>query len=110
MPEGVFVLEALEDMEVTIVEIGGVQRSKVKGTIKNVELSSPDGIEYTVPEHSFNLKVRFSKPGEIVFSGDDEVLRYIFKVTGINGEDTTKTVEETFGDLIVNVIMTIDIS
>ena len=43
-------------------------------------------------------------------SGDDEVLRYIFKVTGINGEDTTKTVEETFGDLIVNVIMTIDIS
>lgn len=110
LPEGVFVLEAPEDMEVTIVEIGGVQRSKVKGTIKNVELSSPDGIEYTVPEHSFNLKVRFSKPGEIVFSGDDEVLRYIFKVTGINGEDTTKTVEETFGDLIVNVIMTIDIS
>jgi hypothetical protein len=110
LPEGVFVVEVPEGMEVTTIKIDGVQRSKVKGIINDIKLSSPDGIEYIIPEHSFNLKVRFLKPGEIVFSGEDEVFRYIFKVKEGGGEDTTKTVEEHLDDSTVNVSMTIDIT
>lgn len=110
LPEGVYVVEAPEGMEVSTVETGGVKRSKVKGIIRDVKLSSTDGIEYTLPEQSFDLKVRFLKPGEVIFSGEDEVLRYIFKVKGAGGEDVTKTVEENFGGQTVHVTMTIDIT
>lgn len=110
LPEGVFVVEVPENMEVSTVNVDGVQRSKVKGIIKDVNLSSTDGIEYKIPEHSFDIKVRFLKPGEVVFSGEDELIRYIFKLEGAGGEDMTKTIEENFGGLTVYVKMTIDIS
>ncbi|TYQ12986.1 UNVERIFIED_CONTAM: carbohydrate binding protein [Acetivibrio alkalicellulosi] len=108
LPEGVIVVEVPEGMNIEYIETEGERRHKVVGAIDNISVIF-NGSEYTISSFSFDLKVRFSKPGEIVFVGTDEMFKYIINYEDINGNTVTQTVTEHFEDIVVNVNMIIDI-
>jgi len=109
LPIGVKVLEVPEWMSIETLEIDGITRYKVFGTLDSIPLNF-DGEKYTFSFYSFDIKVQFLKPGEILFDGKDA--KMIFKVDYINHDDkiSSDNVEAHPEDMAVKVTMKIDIT
>lgn len=109
LPIGVKVLEVPECMSIETLEIDGITRYKVSGTLDSIPLNF-DGEKYTFSVRGFDIKVQFLKPGEILFDGKDAKL--IFKVDYIDHDDNVifENIEIHPENMTVKVTMKVDIS
>jgi len=91
------------------VPMGGVNRIKLTGEINNIPFTFT-GTGYSFVVESFKIKVKFLKPGTIVFDGADSRLRYNFNYVDGAGNIHSKSVDKHFDDMTVNVTMKVDIN
>lgn len=109
LPAGVLLVEAPEWVSTQSVQIGGMSRTKLSGTINKLPLTF-NGVGYTFDINSFGIKVRFMKPGTIVFQRSDSWIRYNIDYIAEDGNSRSETLDKYFDDMTVNVTMSIDIN
>ncbi|MFZ5986222.1 MAG: discoidin domain-containing protein [Bacillota bacterium] len=109
LPEGVKVVEVPDGMSVLTEVVDGKTRYKVTGTINNVPLTF-NGIHYVLSPYSFDIKVRYMKPGAITFNGSDAKMTYTINYTDSGGVKRTHALVRQFDDMTVNVKVSIDVS
>lgn len=109
LPQGVLLVEAPEWISTESVPMGGVNRIKLTGEINNIPFTFT-GTGYSFVVESFKIKVKFLKPGTIVFDGADSRLRYNFNYVDGAGNIHSKSVDKHFDDMTVNVTMKVDIN
>lgn len=109
LPIGVVALEVPEWMSIETLEIDGITRYKVSGTLDSIPLNY-DGGKYTFSVDGFDIKAQFLKPGEVLFDGKDA--KMVFKVDYIDYDGNLKSenIEIHPQNMTVKVTMKIDIS
>ncbi|HHV30037.1 MAG TPA: VWA domain-containing protein [Clostridium sp.] len=109
LPAGVLLVEVPDGMSTQSVLIDGITRTKITGVINNIPLTYT-GTGYSFNIDNFKIKVKFLKPGTIIFDGADSKIRYNIDYIDSGGNSQSKSIDKHFDDMTVNVTMTVDIN
>ncbi|GAE89724.1 cellulose binding domain-containing protein [Acetivibrio straminisolvens] len=109
LPAGVLPVEVPDWMSTQSVSVGGVTRTKITGAINNIPLTYK-GKGYSFDIGSFKIKVKFMKPGTIVFDGADSKIIYTIDYIDKDGKNQSRSLDKYFNDITVNVKMSVDIN
>ena len=107
-PAKVKIIEAPDNFNVSIVEIDGVSRYKLSGTLNNIKLNYI-GTKYHFEPFSFDVKVQFLDLGIVPFLGDNSKVTYDIEYVNSLGEVVHTYCNKKLADLFVDVKLTIDV-
>lgn len=108
-PKGIRVVEAPEGMTLSKVVINGSTRDRATGILNNVKLSY-NGSKYILSGNSYKFKLRFIKPGDVTFKGEDSSITYTIQYIDSKNVKHTVPIKGIFNDITVNVDWVIDIA
>jgi len=109
LPQGVMAIDLPDWMSTESITAGGTTRTKIVGEINSIPLTFT-GKGYSFDIDSFKIKVKYMKPGTIVFGREDSKMIYSFEYMDTGGKVHSKTLDKYFNEMTVNVTMTIDIN
>ncbi|HEY9061342.1 MAG TPA: discoidin domain-containing protein [Pseudobacteroides sp.] len=108
-PKGIRIVEAPAGMTLSKVVIDGSTRDRATGILNNVKLSY-NGSKYILSGNSYKFKLRFIKPGDVTFKGEDSSITYTIQYIDSKNVKHTVPIKGVFNDITVNVDWVIDIA
>ncbi len=108
-PKGVRIIEGPSNLTFSKVVIDGSTRDRATGVLNNVKLKY-DGSKYILQGENYKFKLRFIKPGDITFKGEDSSITYTIQYIDSKGVKQIVPIKGTFNDITVNVGWVVDIT